>query len=215
MLVAESDLVNTLLKAGHGFGTAGASAAAPSEPWALELGPERLWRALDRRRTIEQFAERDIPDEILADLPGLGAPGSRNSVSAERSDPARVRVAVLRSGGDRPGLSLADGPLPVPQVGGPELAETLQHEYMRAPIILFWFAPPGSVHEYYRSLIAAGAAGYDLWIAAVAHGLGAHPFGRPSEAVRAALADAGPGGALHLFTLALGWPDADDPQEPR
>jgi len=210
MLVTEVELLDAMLESARGF-TAGSEQARPR---ALELGPDRLWEVLGARRTVLAFSGDELAVEVLSGL--LVSSGLLPSASVAAAGPAAA-IAVALSGRDRTGLYLASGPNPDSWrwIGGQALVDELHSEFMQAPVIVFCLGRAAVAEEYFSSLISAGATGYDLWLAAVAQGIGAHPYGRPSAQVGGALAEVGRGDLRHLFTLALGWPDATEREENR
>ena len=141
---------------------------------------------LAARRSARQFADREVPLDLLAQA--LGPRGADTAVALSSG---------LYLWADR-GLGR--------RIGDAALTKRLHERYVVAPVLLLRVATPADVRDYYRLLLEAGMAWYDTWLAALDTGLAACPFGGANGEVVQALADAGRPADCHLFTLALGWP---------
>jgi hypothetical protein len=175
-LLTQSELSERLVAAS----VAGAPPARPSAPRDV------AWETLTRRRSARRFADREIdPDTLIRVL------GTRTRDLA---------VATTR------GVHLWDGSGPGAAIADEATTGRIRAHYATAPAIVFFLGRPTTVGDYYRSLVEAGMAGYETWLAALGQGLAGCPFGRASAILAEPLRAACGTGTYQLFTLALGWP---------
>ena len=157
---------------------------APVPEIAVE--PAHPWNVLTTRRSVRQFADREVDLDALA---GVLRPG-------------RTEIAVAVGSG----LHLWTAERLGRQIAGAEVVAALRNRYAPAPVIVLFFATPTDLAGHYAHLVEAGQRGYETWLAALGLGLAGCPFGLTSTVAVEAFRQAGRPAARQLFTLALGWP---------
>jgi hypothetical protein len=212
-LIAESAALRELSAATRRDASMPTGRPAP----AAAASPPPVCPGLDQvladRRSVRQFANRPIPAALLADA-------YRNAMSVERAywspeghGDARLGLAV--GAGHVDGLvkgihtfSAATGEFN--DLAGPALVDKLRLEYADSPALVLVYADrdrdlpvPSS---YQNTLVRAGALGYAVLLNAMAAGLCGCLFGRAMSEVSIAVRVGEARPALHLFTLAIGWP---------
>jgi len=174
--------------------------------------PRRLDVSLDllaRRHSTREYSEREVPDELIADVVTRGTAHADllarsddfSIVRVRRSGPPHRRTALMACQPD----SWQMTPLPASSAVDADLVR-----YGTADVTLFLFAAAPrctcaqDAHGYGDLLVRAGVLAYSFWLAGLTCGLSACMYGR----TMASLCSYGRehlGGRNHVMTLSLGY----------
>lgn len=183
-----------------GQGGAGARAGG----WPPQYQGHDLGGMLRARRSVREFSRGQVDRERLSRIVAAALETCENAWPAARH--GALPLTVIAAVRDEPGLAWVrqGGCDPMPVLNA-RLAGTLSRDYADAPAILFLCGDPHQLGPsgYGSVLVRVGAAGYAIWLAAIADGLQGSVYGRSSNEITRVARQVNPR-LRHLFTVAIG-----------
>jgi hypothetical protein len=181
------------------LGTARRPGAVPVPP-RPDRPPAGLHEVIEGRRSVREFAGTPVTADLLRSV--LDEAAATHRALWPAPEYLRILVAAYHVQGLPPGLYDGRRTLPVSWL------DYLTRTYVPAPaLILVCGNVSTGAAGYAATLVQAGALGYAVWLRALRAGLVGSVFGGATTEVTAAarLVDRR---LRHLFTVALGYPDA-------